>query len=821
MKAKSTLRLILLQLGCIAWVASLTAQPLSGNYTIDSALPTAGANFQSFNDFAASINANGVADHVVATVEPGSGPYQEQVVFSNIPGAGPDATITLEGSGETISAVTSSTSRHVVRLANCQYFTVNNLHVDWDPASTGGFYAIHVFDTGNHITISNCEVDISGTNSTLYGAYIVSGSETSILEGGDFHNILITQNSAQGGGYGASVFGLVSPLASNIVISHNQFLNAHSNAVYIRETDGVVIHDNFIDKNTANVTSWNAIQLAQAANINGRIYNNYIQVSQTANGTQTFRGIYLFNGIGHRVYNNVITNINLEAGNVTGIEVRTGATAPEIYFNTISIDKAAGTTGNLAGIAESLTNTNSILRNNTISISQPSTGMKSGLVLATNSTPSSAFNSNYNILHVPGGNAAQKGTLVNPIFYPTLSNWQGISGQDANSYDLDPEFISAILPQPTNLALDNKGTSIADITVDYLGVNRGAVPDIGAYEFGDCPPPNAPGAISGENEWCINATGASFSIDPVPGAIGYSWTVPSGSTINSGQGSTSISVDFGTLSGNITAAVEDSCGLGPAAILTINLLTAPPAPAGIAGPSAVCSGETGVTYAIQPVAGANSYTWTLPAGASIASGQGSTIITADIGSASGGTISVIAQNDCGSSGATTYTLLVFPPTTVTLDIPQDTVCIGDGPLTLSGDPIDAIFSGPGVEGGIFDPEIAGPGTHLITLSYEDEFGCTFSDTEEIVVELCSGLKDQTGLNQTTAYPNPGTGIFRLQGGMTREAGAEVFNLQGHLILKKDLKTDSIIDLSNYPNGVYLLRLRNGGRTEISRIVITR
>ena len=455
---------------------------LNGNYTINAAQATGGTNYQSFTDFAADLGVNGVSGNVVATVVPGSGPYNEQVTFMNIPGAGASATVTLDGSGETLTALTTSTDRHVMRLTDVQYFTVTNLHILRNPASLGGFYGIHIFNSGNHITISQCSVDISGTNSTLFGAYIASGSLTSILDSGDFHFINIINDTATGGGYGASVFGKASILATDIVISGNTFYDFHSNGVYLRETDGAVISDNYFDKRTSNVTSFNCIQIAQAANINANIFNNYITVSQTDNGTLTARGIYLFNGTGHKVYNNVIYNIQLTSGNFTGIEVRSSTTIPQIYFNTISIDNPATSSGNLYGIKEELSNTGSMLRNNLISISQPSTGYESGLVLGATSTLNSAFNSNYNLIWVPNGNVAMKNSSM-PVFFAGLSDWQSVSNQDANSVSLDPQFISPVLPQPTNVSADNLGTSIAWITTDILGYSRGVPPDIGAYEF--------------------------------------------------------------------------------------------------------------------------------------------------------------------------------------------------------------------------------------------------------------------------------------------------------------------------------------------------
>jgi hypothetical protein len=463
-------------------ISGTSSAQLSGNYTINSGQATGGTNFQTFTDFASSLNTTGVSGNVIATVTPGSGPYTEQVIFSNIPGTGAGATITIEGSGETITALTDSANRHVVRLSDVQYFTINNLHVMRNPAALSGFYGIHIYNSGNNITISNCSVDMSGSNSTLVGAYIVSGSVTSILDSGEFHFINIVNDTATGGGYGASVFGKASSLATDIVISGNTFLDFHSNGVYLRETNGAIISHNYLNKRDASVTSCNAIQIAQAANINANIFNNYITMWQTSNGTMQFRGIYLFNGTGHKVYNNVITDIRLLSGNFTGIEVRTGGTAPEIYFNTIALENAGISSGDLYGIAEELSNTNSVLRNNLISLTQPTTGDKIALVLGATSNVTTAINSDYNLIWAPNGNVAKK-DAINPTYYTLLSNWQAASNQDSNSFMADPQLLVDTLPIPTNINADNLGTPIAGITTDFTGILRAAIPDIGAYEF--------------------------------------------------------------------------------------------------------------------------------------------------------------------------------------------------------------------------------------------------------------------------------------------------------------------------------------------------
>ena len=462
------------------------AQPLNGNYTLNSAVATGGTNYQTFADLAGDLTADGVSGNVIVTVTPGSGPYNEQITIMNPPGSGPNATVTIEGNGETITATTNTNDRHVLRLTDVQYFTINNLKIVRDTASTSGFYGIHIFNSGNHITISNCSVDMNGTNSTLVGAYIASGSWTSILDSGEFHFINIINDTASGGGYGASVFGKASSLATDIVISGNTFYDFHSNGVYLRETNGAIISNNYFNKRNASVTSCNAIQIAQAANINASIFNNYITMWQTANGTMNFRGIYLFDGTGHKVYNNVITDIRLLSGDFTGIEVRSPGTAPEIYFNTIALENSGITSGNLYGIAEELSNTNSILRNNVISITQPTNGQKVGLVLGATSVVTSAINSDNNLIWTPNGHVAMKNGITQ-VLYTLLPNWQSASMQDSNSIMADPQFLTDTMPIPTNMNADNLGVAIPGITTDFAGNPRAAIPDMGAYEF---PVPN-------------------------------------------------------------------------------------------------------------------------------------------------------------------------------------------------------------------------------------------------------------------------------------------------------------------------------------------
>lgn len=75
--------------------------------------------------------------------------------------------------------------------------------------------------------------------------------------------------------------------------------------------------------------------------------------------------------------------------------------------------------------------------------------------------------------------------------------------------------------------------------------------------------PSQPGPISGPNNPEMNAMGIEYSIEPLTSATSYYWSVPEGSTITNGQGTTNITVNFGTNPGVIKVSALNDCGSSP------------------------------------------------------------------------------------------------------------------------------------------------------------------------------------------------------------------------------------------------------------------
>ncbi|WP_299818020.1 ice-binding family protein [uncultured Pontibacter sp.] len=214
--------------------------------------------------------------------------------------------------------------------------------------------------------------------------------------------------------------------------------------------------------------------------------------------------------------------------------------------------------------------------------------------------------------------------------------------------------------------LSGQGTTSITVTV---GTEKGKIIVTGsnicgigiARELDVTPQTDVPGPITtltGPAEVCQDMPGAVFSVTPMVGVTNYTWTVPAGWVINSGQGTASISITPSATEGKVSVKAINDCGIGSEASMDVKVVPSPPAkPEAIFGFESVCTNQKNLVYYINPVATASSYRWTVNNGWTIVSGQGTTSITVNAGSV-GATISVQAVNVCGVTSETQLTAIV-------------------------------------------------------------------------------------------------------------------------------------------------------------------
>jgi len=163
----------------------------------------------------------------------------------------------------------------------------------------------------------------------------------------------------------------------------------------------------------------------------------------------------------------------------------------------------------------------------------------------------------------------------------------------------------------------------------------------------DCTIPDQPGPVTGDSIVCEGTTGKLYSISAVDDATSYHWTIPPDAHFDSGQGSLVITVSFGSQSGEVYVKAVNDCGYSEKSSKAITIITEPPQPDPITGDTEVCQGAVGVHYSIPYISGATGYTWTVPPGATVASGQGGLSVYVDFGTESGN-VTVTPENSCGS-----------------------------------------------------------------------------------------------------------------------------------------------------------------------------
>lgn len=230
----------------------------------------------------------------------------------------------------------------------------------------------------------------------------------------------------------------------------------------------------------------------------------------------------------------------------------------------------------------------------------------------------------------------------------------------ASSYNwILPPNASFVSGQGSPIIVVNFGTGFTSGNICVTASNACGTTTAVCYGvIGSTASPATPGTMTGTSTGICNLL-RTYSV-PAVANVSYTWSVPTGATIISGQGSNSISVQFSNnfVSGNISVVAGNGCGNSSARTKTV--YGKPLKPTVINGPLVIC-GNTTATYSTNSIFGATTYTWTVPSGVSILSGQGTTsIIVSGSNTAITGDVCVKASNSCGSTSNYCISISVVP-----------------------------------------------------------------------------------------------------------------------------------------------------------------
>ncbi|GAB5417182.1 MAG: hypothetical protein Crog4KO_20480 [Crocinitomicaceae bacterium] len=170
-------------------------------------------------------------------------------------------------------------------------------------------------------------------------------------------------------------------------------------------------------------------------------------------------------------------------------------------------------------------------------------------------------------------------------------------------------------------------------------------------------------------------------------------------------------------------------------------------------------------------------------------------------------------NGCSNSAIESITVIEGP--TVTFD-PLADVCNTDPFFTITGGtPSNGTYSGPGVSNGVFDPSVAGVGTHTLTYTFTDANGCDGTANQTITVNDCANVAEQQ-LISFELVPNPVNDKFQIVSESNIEK-VELLDMSGRTIKAFD-GNETSYSIQELPSGVYMVRVHAEGLVQDQRLV---
>ena len=155
----------------------------------------------------------------------------------------------------------------------------------------------------------------------------------------------------------------------------------------------------------------------------------------------------------------------------------------------------------------------------------------------------------------------------------------------------------------------------------------------------------------------------------------------------------------------------------------------------------------------------------------------------------------------------------------------DTSCIVDAPFVLTGGlPLGGTYYGQGVSAGVFDPSIAGAGTHTLYYTYVDSLNCSDTVAQTFVVDNCLGINNTFGTTSVSVYPNPANTFITVELFLKNSQAVEVnlYDLLGQIVFTNKVNYSAGINKTNLstaslPRGIYLLQVQTENGNQVRKV----
>ena len=235
---------------------------------------------------------------------------------------------------------------------------------------------------------------------------------------------------------------------------------------------------------------------------------------------------------------------------------------------------------------------------------------------------------------------------------------------------------------------------------------------------------------------------------------------------------------------------------------------------GVSIDSTVCAGTE-----LQAVTGTgNSYQWQLN-GADIIGATSPVLVAGEPG------IYTLIVTNTANCTNTSEPVTAGIPAQTGIEAVDPLYCVSQAADTLTGYPSGGIFAGDGMNGDIFYPAAAGIGTHIITYSYENSYGCLSVQSVSIVVDACTGIQDTRDNIECSLFPIPNNGSFSISCShlVKENTDIRIFSLSGQLIRQYTVAASASgslhCNVQPLADAMYILRIQTGNDVDFRKLVI--
>jgi hypothetical protein len=368
-----------------------------------------------------------------------------------------------------------------------------------------------------------------------------------------------------------------------------------------------------------------------------------------------------------------------------------------------------------------------------------------------------------------------------------------------------------------------------DVTIDFSSAaTSGELTVIGTNDCGDGTVssnysitvnaiPEKPGTITGASTVCEGESAVSYTVTEISDATSFLWSYSGeGATINGTGNSVTLDFSASATSGDLTVKATNDCDDGAVSNqYSITVIPSVGSAGTITGDADVCQGAEDVSYAVEAIANAESYLWTLPEGANGTSITNSILLNFN-DHAESGDLSVKGLNTCSEGAESKISLTI-------IDAVYPKIRAKWGDVLICYNIGDSIQTYQWYKDGV---EIQGeseqfcqthkePGSYFVMTT--DEYGCS-NASNMIEIAFASAYK---------IYPNPTTNNAEVKviDEQVGDLTISIINSAGLLVksfneIKSDVEYKGKLGLSDLLPGIYTIEFKiNGQYMKYDKLVI--